>query len=366
MTQNKRPTIRTVAKYVDLSPTTVSLALRGDDSIPAETRNKVLAAAKELNYEFVPRKRKSERKRVKRVVYVIKDYGDQPVIANPFYGQILNGVEQACREADANLSFVVMPHEYPDTTELPVAITENVDGIIMSSPYPRSIVDRVASISHCPLVLVDNTFPGSPYDTVMADDYGGGYRVTEHLLEQGHRRIMVVTGLARSREIPPSFQERYRGYCAACTYWGIDLLPPAVVPEYIDISPSDRREPFQGWLGGILAEHPQVTAIFGVGDLFAIAALQSLQNLGYRIPADFSVVGYDNYEEMATIIKPPLTTIHSYKRAMGQVAVQRLLSRMEGDDTPPLYISVGANLVTRASTNLAPVREPSMMTNDRK
>jgi|SRR5690606_24390558 len=350
--KNKRPTIRTVAEHVDLSPTTVSLALRGDESIPLETRNRVVAAAKELNYTFVPRRKKPEKKRLKRLVYVIKDYGDQPVFANPFYGQILNGVEQACREADANLSFVVMPHDYSDTSELPVALTQNVDGIIMSSPYPRKVIDRISRLSRCPVVLVDNTFPGSPYDTVMADDYGGGYLVTRHLLELGHTHILTITGLALSLEIPPSFRERYRGYCAACEEKGIEPLPLAVVPEDVQVSPVARREPFQEWLASLLECYPETTAFFGSSDLFAVTTIQSLHAMNYRVPDDYSVVGFDNYD-MANVMNPALTTIHSYKRGMGQVAVQRLLARIDGDDMPPLYTVVSTDLMVRASSGPA-------------
>lgn len=353
--KHRRTTIRTIAEYVELSPTTVSLALRGDESIPLETRSRVVAAAKELNYNFVPRKRKNLSRQIKRLVYVIKDYGDQPVFANPFYGQILNGVEQACREVDANLSFVVLPHDYPETSELPAALTHDVDGIIMSSPYPRRMVDHVAKVSRCPIVLVDNTFPGSPYDTVMADDFGGGYLVTKHLLDQGHSQILTITGLALSLDIPPSFRERYRGYCVACEHAGVKPLPMMVVPQDIPVSPTARREPFQGWMASMLESYPGATGFFGTGDLFALMAHQSLQNLKYRIPEDFSVVGFDNYE-MANVLNPPLTTIHSYKRGMGQVAVRRLMARIEGDDMPPLHTIVSTDLVVRGSTGPAPCR----------
>lgn len=88
------PNLRAIAERVALSLTAVSLALRGDNSIPLETRQRVLLAAEELNYEYVPRPRKSSQKRLLRIAFVIHDYGDHPVTANPFYGHILTGVEQ--------------------------------------------------------------------------------------------------------------------------------------------------------------------------------------------------------------------------------------------------------------------------------
>ncbi len=346
---NKRPTIRTVAKHTGLSPTTVSLALRGDDSIPLETRNRVINAAKALNYKFVPRKKKSEKKSIKRLVYVIKDYGDQPVIANPFYGQILSGVEQACREETANLSLVVMEHDYLETDELPAALTDDVDGIIMSSPYPVALIERISTACNCPIVLIDNHFPGVNYDTVMADDYGGGYQMAQHLIQLGHTRIAVISSWAASLDIPPSFQERYRGYVDGCRAANIEPVDVAIIPQELSSPYVEDGNPYRTWLQTYLAANQDVTALFAVGDYLAIATAQMLQGLGYSIPDDYSIAGFDDYE-MASMIDPPLTTVHIYKREMGRAAVQRLIARSDGDVMPPLHTLVGVELVIRAST----------------
>jgi LacI family transcriptional regulator len=345
----KRPTIRTVAEHTGLSPTTVSLALRGDDSIPLETRNRVINAANELNYKFVPRKKKIEKKQIKRLVYVIKDYGDQPVIANPFYGQVLSGAEQACREEDTNLSLIVMDHNYPETSELPAALTSDVDGIIMSSPYPLKLIDRIGATCDCPIVLIDNHFPGVNYDTVMADDYGGGYQMAQHLIALGHTRIAVITSWAGSPEIPPSFRERYRGYADACTAANIEPLSEAIIPQPIASPYMDNGNPYREWLTQYIADNPDVTALFAVGDFLAIATVQMLQGMRYSIPADYSVAGFDDFE-MASMIDPPLTTVHIYKRAMGHAAILRLIARSEGNVMPPLKTLVGVELVVRSST----------------
>lgn len=347
---NRRSTIRTVAEYLNLSPTTVSLALRGDPSIPLETRNRVLAAAKELNYHYVSRARKStERERLKRLVYCVKDYGDHPVVANPFYGQVLNGVQQACQEQNISLSFLAMDHDYPDHLELPPALTHDIDGILMSSPYTERVINRVAKVSGVPIVLIDNTFPSSPYDTVMADDFGGGYQITRHLLELGHTHIRLITGFTLNPDVPPSFKERYRGYSAACHDAGVTPLAAAFIPQEIEPNSIGRMDLYVQWLQSLIDAEPCLTAFFGAGDVFAIRTLQSLQSLGYNVPDDFSVIGYDDYE-MASLINPPLTTIHSYKRALGAIAVRQLLMRIAGDDAPPLYIKVGVNLRVRGSS----------------
>jgi LacI family transcriptional regulator len=352
-----RPTLRTIADHVDLSPTTVSLALRGDESIPLETRQRILDVAGELHYEYVPRPRKSKQKRLRRLAFVIHDYGDHPITANPFYGHVLAGVEQTCREQHAGLNFVVLQHEYLQTSALPPVLTHDLDGILLASPYPPELIHRIYRESGCPVVLLDNIFPRSPYDSVMADDFGGAYQATQHLLELGHRHIVLFTGTIQHPTIIPSFQRRYWGYCAACSEAGIEPLPPVEFPSRLNrelLALTDHHQGVQQWLTGLLDTYsPRPTAFFGVCDVFALAILRALQDAGWRVPEEYSVIGFDDYD-ISRIGSPALTTIHSYKRAMAWTAVERLLARIEGDTSPARYIALTTELVVRESTGAPP------------
>jgi LacI family transcriptional regulator len=347
MKPSNPPTIRTIAEHVDLSPATVSLALRGDESIPVHTRKRVLAAAKELNYQFTGRRKKAEAKAIRQFVYVVKDYGDQVVSANPFYGQILRGVEQKCQQAHAKLSYVTLEHALANNAELPATLINEVDGIIMAGPYQPALLDRIAHESGSSIVLIDNYFPGIEYDTVMADDYGGSYLMTRYLIEQGHQQILMVAGQPPLLDLPPSFRERYIGYSDACYATGLEPLPLGRIPpiEY----PSERyQELHKAWLIETLHTYPNLTAFYGAGDSYAIALLQALQGLGYVVPEQFSVVGFDDYE-LSSFVTPALTTIRSHKQKIGQLAVERLVKRIEGDDSPNMRINLSVNLVKRAS-----------------
>lgn len=351
----KRISLRTIAKQVDLSPAAVSLALRGDSSIPPETRRRILAVAEELNYEYVPQGQKVAKVRVRRLAFVVKNYGDEPVTNNPFYGYILSGAEQICREQHVSLSFVLLPHEYPVTEDLPLVLLQDLEGILITSPYPKAFIKRISRESGCPLVLIDNVFPGSPFDSVMADDFGGGYQATEHLLDAGHTQIVVVTARTGNPDIPPSYQERYRGYCAACTAAGVRPLPPAVIPAISDqeIPSRNDQKAFQTWVQRLLEHASRPTAFFGAGDTIAMRVLTALQQLGVPVPQHCSVVGFDDldHSKMAT---PPLTTINPHKPQLGRVAVEQLLARLDGKDAPPQYITLGTELVVRESSGPVP------------
>jgi LacI family transcriptional regulator len=354
-----RPSLRTVAEQVDLSPTAVALALRGDESIPPETRQRILAAAKALNYEYTPKVRRSTSKRLRRLSYVMPDFGDRPLTANPFYGHLLVEAEQACQSHHASLNFVILQRNHPPTAELPPAITHDLDGILLASPYPDALIARIRKESGCPIVLLDHVQPDYSSDAVLNNDYDGGRQAIEHLIELGHTRIVTVSGKSRNVDFPISYRERYRGYAETCRAAGLNALPPAVMPDHLNervllnLSSSAHGE-YAVWLRSVIEAMPQVTAFFCVGDYFALAMMSTLQTWGYRIPDNISVVGFDDFE-MSSQATPPLTTIHSDHQAMARVAVQRVLDRVEGDDTPPHKIAIRTRLIIRSSTGPVPV-----------
>src|SRR5919106_2106744 len=128
-----RPNIRAVAQLAGLSPATVSLALRNQDSIPLETRERVLAAVAKLNYQYKPRAVKSvkaqEAQTIRNLLYVVNDYGDTPALANPFYGAILNGTVVASPSFNSYVHPVVLQHDHPLDAPLPEALCNNPDGL---------------------------------------------------------------------------------------------------------------------------------------------------------------------------------------------------------------------------------------------
>jgi LacI family transcriptional regulator len=354
-------TIRAVAKLAQLSPTTVSLALRNQDSIPPETRERVFAAAAKLNYRYEPRSAKSTRPEdvpIRNLLYVVNDYGDMPALSNPFYGAILNGAVAASPSFNSYVHPAILQHEHPVTEPLPDALRNQPDGIILASPYPPALVKRVAATAKCPMVLIDNLLPGSPYDTIMNDDFGGAYQAVQHLLDNGHRYISMVIGPLKkpgvSPNTPPSVVDRYRGYSAAMMDNGLTPFPAVEIPlDYKQTIPGRKELP--QWVGGLLSRTPRPTALFCNVDFYAAHIISALHTIGYRVPDDISVVGFDDLD-IAQMIHPMLTTVQINRKAMSQLAVERLVGRIEGNQGAPLFIHVGARLIVREST--APVSSP--------
>ncbi len=347
-----RVNIRMVAKHVQLSPTTVSLALRADPSIPLETRERVLAAARELNYTHTPRTARGEQAQSRRLVFAMPTTGDQPVTANPFFGEVLAGVEQAANEQQASVTFTVLPHRLTTTEPLPSALRDpQSDGVLLVGAYRPALVERIAAEIRRPMVLVDNTLPGQPYDSVMADDFGGGFLLVQYLIGLGHRQITMVTGRLRV----PSFAERYRGYQAAC--------------HQADLNPSDPlevtwdRSSVAEMLNQVLALDPRPTAFFCASDAYAAFVMETLHDVGLRVPDDVSVAGFDDLAPMR-LVRPALTTIHNHPRLLGRLGAQRLLARSAGDQQPTHGLTVGTRLVVRESTRQIATHKQSLPSED--
>jgi LacI family transcriptional regulator len=212
-----------------------------------------------------------------------------------------------------------------------------VDGLLLAGGYPRELVDRVYTNLKRPIVLVDNTIPGLPYDVVMADDFGGGYLATQHLISLGHSRISAVLGQPQV----PSLTERYRGYCAACRAAGLEPSPPIMISWDIRTA---RRE-----LAQLLPNLALPHALFCAIDLYAIAALDLFHEIGMAVPERVSVVGFDDLDP-ARRRYSNLTTIHNQPLIQGELAVERLLARIDGDTRPRQQIHVGVQLVVRETT----------------
>lgn len=347
-TRPSKPGIRTVAEHVSLSPSAVSLALRGSSSIPAETRARVQQAAIQLNYVHKPR-RVRERRSYRKYVFAMDDHGDKPVMSNPFYGEVLAGAEMQCAESHASLSFCLLRAAASESTLSHSLLRNDMDGILLVGPYPPSLVARIRRATPAPTVLVDNWFAGCEYDTVMADDFTGGFHITQHLLDFGHTRILPLFRSLAKRPAE-AFLERLRGYQAAMRAHQLEPLSPVFFPD----------EPYGlqlvGRIADLLRAAPPFTALFCANDTFARFALQALEILGRPAPRFVSVTGYDDLVS-AQGSSPMLSTVHNHPREMGAAAVRRLAERLNADDGPVQHIRLGVSLVARESTRPLPQHE---------
>ncbi len=327
-----RATIGDVAARSGVSTATVSRVLSG--SVPARpaTRERVLAAARDLDYRPSGVARALKRRETMTLGLVVTD------ITNPFYPQIVRAVEGA---AHARGYGIVLANGGDDATRelehLDLLIERRVDGIvIVSSRMTRRHADRLRR-TPVPVVLVNDTVVGSDIPTVTTAHRHGARMATEHLIALGHRQIGHIGAPA---DQAASSQRRL----------GVrDAMRAADLGEPL-VAIGDG-----GVAGGALAVEAligaDITGIVAYNDLSAIGALRALKSASIHVPREVSVIGFDDID-LAAWTDPPLTTIRQPTDALGRWAVEHLTDRIARADRRPVErpASLEPELVVRSST----------------
>jgi LacI family transcriptional regulator len=332
-------TIRQVADLAGVSIATVSRVVNGHADVSAQTRAEVQRVLRERGYRGVERPRpRSPGTATGRVGVAV------PMVHPPYFAQILGGAAEALYEHDRQV--VLCPTRHSRTRELSLLerlADGEADGAVLVLPE-ESGAELTALAAHgFPFVVVDpRTEVPDGISVVCAAHSAGAARATEHLLGFGHRRIGVISG---PRDWLAS-QERLRGHIAALAARGI--LPDFSYVRYANFRLDGGREAALELLG--LPDAP--TAIFAFSDSMAIGALQAAAARGVAVPAELSVVGFDDTVEAALTL-PGLTTVRQPLAELGRTAVSLLLRQLENRRLEPLRVELETRLVARNTT--APV-----------
>ncbi len=338
----KKVTLADIARTSKVSLSTVSLVLRDKPGIPAETRQRIFETAQALGYK--PRNRLDGRglrtgTSPRSLGVIIKIDHNVPPPANPFYLHVMAGIEEVCRKQSFNLLYATLPVDENNVpVEVPRLLTEqHADGLLLVGTYVDAAFGTLFTARPEPVVLVDAYSSRDAFDAVLSDNVGGAAQAVEHLIAAGHRRIGMVGGHPGAY---PSLHERRQSWAQTLARHG---LPTDAVADS-GLTHEDAAEATQR----LLRERPDVTAIFGVNDAVAIAAMRAAQALGRRVPEDLSVIGFDDIE-LAEHVSPGLTTLRVDKVGMGRMAVQLIQNRIEFPDSERVVAVLSPRLIERGS-----------------
>jgi DNA-binding LacI/PurR family transcriptional regulator len=329
-----RATIADVAERSGVSTATVSRVLSG--AVPARdaTRERVLAAARELEYRPSGIARALKRSETRTIGLLITDIG------NPFFPQIVRAIED---EAHQRGYGVVLCNAADDPDRelayLDILLERRVDGLIVASARTtRRHASRLAAVP-MRVVLVNSDVVAEGLPGITVAHRHGARMAAEHLLALGHRRLAHVT--APSSQAAAA-RQRLAGVTDALRAAGLDpsSLLVAGGDEHVDGGAQATEL--------LLAEHPAPTGIVCYNDLTAVGALRAIHAAGLRVPHDVSVVGFDDIE-LAAWTDPPLTTIRQPTDALGRWAVERLTAAAPPSRTAERVV-LEPTLVVRGST----------------
>ncbi len=335
--------IEQIAADLNISSASVSRALNDRPGVSAQLRARILQRARELNYSPSLNARGLATAQTFTLGFFVREKPGLPTQTDPFYGEILHGVEQTCAQTAYHVTIgtltddiLAAPQGFRFTKE------RRIDGMILAGPdIPTEFIMAMLQTG-LPVVLVDNRLEYWPANCVNSDDEAGAYRAAQHLLDGGHRAIGVIAGPAHW----PSNARRVGGYRRALQRAGLPLYSAHVDRTTIDSGAEAYDQ--------LMRQHPEVTAICAVNDAMAIGAIRTAQKAGRSVPGDLSVVGFDDID-WAALNNPPLTTVNIPKRQMGREAASRLLALLQDPEAAPAEVIVAVQLVARESS--APRKE---------
>lgn len=305
---------------------------------------RVLDAARVLGY---PLKLNGEGggKPLAMIGMLVKHDVNYPVEVNPFYSHVQAGVERACRQHQINLMYAAIEVDRSNRpVEWPTLIHEKqLDGLLLIGTLIDDALDFVQRRSDTSIVLIDSYAPNQTFDTVLIDNAQGTRLAIEHLIDQGHRHIGFV---GYNENSPPSFQERHEEYLRT-------LKRHAITEAYVEPSTHSTSSAYAA-TKSLLGRAPEVTAIFACMDLAAIGVLHAAADMGIAVPQELSVAGFDNID-MASEIRPALTTVHVHKNWMGMIGVRQLIERAQYPAQPVVKTLISTYLIERNSV-AAPAR----------
>jgi LacI family transcriptional regulator len=327
--------LKDIARELNVSVMTVSKVVRGCADVGAETRSRVLAKIKELNYQPNWVARSLAARRTFMIGLVVPD------LMHSFFAEIAKGVAESIRPLGYDV--VICNSEENgevESSEVERLLARQVDGLVIASAQPPSSTDLFERIDArgVPYVLIDRRFPGVQAPYIGGDDEQIGRLATRHLIERGCQRIAHIAG-------PPLTPGagRLKGYREALAAAGLSVPAGYVVEAHDDATGYEAAR-------ALLAVRPRPDAIFGYNDPTAAGAMKAVLEAGIRIPEEIKVIGVGNVH-YSDLLRVPLSTIDQGSASIGRQAAEILMKAIAAKRRKALKtVLIEPALIAREST----------------
>jgi DNA-binding LacI/PurR family transcriptional regulator len=336
--KNKEITIYDIARQLNVSPGTVSRALKGHASIGEKTTRSVQELADKLGYQRNAIASSLRNSKTNTIGVII------PHIHRPFLSAAINGIEQVANEAGYNVIISQTNDSYQkEVANSQTLYASRVDGLLVSLAMETKDYEHFRPFQNkgIPLVFFDRVCPEIESGKVVIDNFSAAYKATEHLILNGYRRIAHVAGL----QVRDIYQDRLKGYLAALRRYGLPVEDAYILPTRL------RSEEGFRCTETLLGLRIPPDAIFTANDTTAVSAIQYARSMGIRIPDDLGIVGFNN-DPIAGIIEPGLTTVAQPGFEMGQMASRQVLEQKISSHSSvlPKTVYLKTELIVRASS----------------
>ena len=336
----KKVNIKTIASELDVSPSTVSKALKDSHEISVETRKRIQAYAKFYNYK--PNSLALSLRNQKTMVIGII----VPDIVHHFFTKVISGIESIANHKDYNLMICISKDSYEKEVQNVDMLTNgSVDGLLVSvakETLEKENFDHFNQLieQEFPIVFFDRVPPHSQVDKVIIDDIAGGYNATKHLIEKGCKKLAILT--------TPSHVtvgvKREKGFLNALNKFGLKIYPNFNIKV-------DEKCTINKQIEKLFTQDELPDGIFAVNETYAAMAMKMVQKKGLRVPEDIAVIGFTD-GLVSKFTSPTLTTIAQHGQTMGAKATDLLLELIFQKDKKesPKTTVISTNVVEREST----------------
>ncbi len=338
MFKEKEVTIYDLAKTLNISIATVSRALKNDPVVSKKTKKKIFELAEKMGYRsnhFASNLRKQKTNTIGIIVHELN---------SNFITSVLAGVEKVTTEAGYDLIIAHSSESY--TKEVANAknlFHKRVDGLIASLSFDTTGLEHFRPFvdKGVPVIFFDRVEQNNENTVVIINNYKCGYQATQHLIEQGCKKIVHVTS-SLQRNV---YAERYRGYRDALFDNGIPFDESLVIIN--DLSEKAGVES----ASQILKMEPLPDGVFITNDFVAAVCMRTLKENNIAIPADIAIVGFNN-DAIGKLIEPTLTTINYPGKDMGEIVARNLINHLKGISNlqHTNTIIVSSDLIVRRSS----------------
>lgn len=332
-------TIKDIAKELKISPSTVSRALKDHPDISPETKKLVNSLAERWNYVPNPIALSLKGGSLNTIGIIT------PQIVHYFFSQVISGAEDFANEKGYNVMICQSNEMYENEVKnVQTLLSSHVDGIIASLAKVTRNMDHFREImnKNIPLVFFDRICEELDTDRVTVDDEEGAYMAVKHLILEGRKRIVHLSG-------PPNLRiskDRIEGYLRALNEFRIPVTEDNIVK-------CDQIEEAQWIIPSLLKRSPHPDAFFSVNDLTAAETLNIVKQHGFKVPDDIAVVGFTN-GQISRLTDPGLSTIDQHGYEMGQEAAKLLIERLKDRSRPTQSRVIKTELIVRGSSSCKP------------
>jgi LacI family transcriptional regulator len=323
MAKPSETTIHDIAKYLHISASTVSRALNDNPLISEATSQRIKKVAEEMGYRPNTLAANFRTKRTNSIGVIV------PLINRHFFSSVISGIEDIAYSQGYTVSISQSNDNFIKETKIAKTMFNNrVDGVIVSIGMETKSFDhlRLFSERNIPLVFFDRVVDEIKAHKIVIDDFGGAYKVTKHLIEQGAKRIAHIGGPTNLN----IYANRKQGFLKAMEDAGLKAYKSLITHNSL------REDDGVVAIRKLMNKRKKIDAIFCANDTTALSAIIYLKKLGVKIPDDILVMGFSN-EPFSRVTTPSISTVKQPGFLMGQKAAELLIHQIADKETEIEY-----------------------------